>query len=229
MPVDPEAKGTTLMSHHYHPVSGGLAKQLVVMLHGYGADGEDLIGLAPILGQVLPDAAFVAPNAPFPCAMSAFGFQWFDVWDADSARRLEGARLANKILQPFYDVQLEAHNVPPEELYILGFSQGTMMALHSGLRRPVAPRAIVGFAGRLMAAHLLADEMTCRPPVMLAHGADDDVVPVDSLEKANEALRAAGVEVESHVIAGLGHGIDETSILHAARFLRRVSDAAANS
>jgi phospholipase/carboxylesterase len=225
MAVDPEVKGMTLMSHHHHPVGGGLAKQLVVLLHGYGADGEDLIGLAPLLGQVLPDAAFVAPNAPFPCAMSAFGCQWFDVWDADSARRLEGARLANKILQPFYDVQLEAHNVPPEELYIVGFSQGTMMALHSGLRRPVPPRAIVGFAGRLMAAHLLAEEMTCRPPVMLAHGADDDVVPVESLEAANTALRAAGVAVESHVIPGLGHGIDETGILHAAQFLRRIHEA----
>jgi len=225
MPVAPEAKGTTLMSHHHHPVGGGEAKQLIVMLHGYGADGEDLIGLAPYLGQVMPDAAFVAPNAPFPCAMSAFGFQWFDVWDADSTRRLEGARLANSILQPFYDVQLEAHNVPPQELYILGFSQGTMMALHSGLRRPVAPRAIVGFAGRLMAAHLLAEEMTCKPPVMLAHGKDDDVVPVESLEQANRALRAAGVEVECHVIQGLGHGIDETGVLHAAQFLRRIGEA----
>ncbi len=225
MAVEPEAKGMSLMSHHHHPVGGGLARQLVVLLHGYGADGEDLIGLAPMLGQVLPDAAFVAPNAPFPCAMSAFGFQWFDVWDADSARRLEGARLANKILQPFYDVQLEAHNVPPEELYIVGFSQGTMMALHSGLRREVPPRAIVGFAGRLMAAHLLAEEMTCRPPVMLAHGANDDVVTPESLEHANDALRAAGVEVESHIIEGLGHGIDETGILHAARFLRRVYES----
>tara|TARA_R110002096_G_scaffold250592_1_gene443049 strand:+ start:135 stop:818 length:684 start_codon:yes stop_codon:yes gene_type:complete len=225
MAVDPEVKNTTLMSHHHHPVSGGLAKQLVVLLHGYGADGEDLIGLAPMLGQVLPDAAFVAPNAPFPCASAAWGFQWFDVWDADGERRLEGARFANKILQPFYDVQLEAHNVPPEELYLVGFSQGTMMALHSGLRREIAPRCIVGFSGRLMAAHLLADEVTSRPPIMLAHGANDDVVPVDSLEKANDALRAAGLDVESHVIEGLGHGIDETGILHAAQFLRRISAA----
>ena len=227
MPVDPEVKGTTLMSHHHHPVGGGLAKQLVVLLHGYGSDGEDLIQLAPYLGQAMPDAAFVAPNAPFPCATAIYGFQWFDVWDADGERRLEGARLANKILQPFYDVQLEAHEVAPEELYIIGFSQGTMMALHSGLRREIAPRAVVGFAGRLMAAHLLADEMTCKPPVMLAHGADDDVVPVESLEKANEALRAAGVSVESHVIQGLGHGIDETGILQAAQFLRRIREEVA--
>ncbi|MCA8929877.1 MAG: prolyl oligopeptidase family serine peptidase [Alphaproteobacteria bacterium] len=214
------------MSHHYHPIGGGLAKQLVVLLHGYGADGEDLIALAPMLGQVLPEAAFVAPNAPFPCA-AGWGYQWFDVWDADGARRLEGARLADKILQPFYDAQLQAHNVPAEELYIVGFSQGTMMALHSGLRRPVPPRAIVGFAGRLMAAHLLADELACRPPIMLAHGAEDDVVPVESLEQANAALRAAGLEVESHVIEGLGHGIDETGILYAARFLKRIHDDAA--
>jgi len=225
MAVDPEVKGMTLMSHHHHPVGGGLAKQLVVLMHGYGADGEDLIGLAPLLGQVLPDAAFVAPNAPFPCASAAGGYQWFDVWDADGERRLEGARFANKVLQPFYDAQIEAHKVPPEELYIVGFSQGTMMALHTGLRRNVPPRAIVGFSGRLMAAHLLADEMTSRPPIMLAHGADDEVVTPESLGIANDALRAAGLEVESHVIEGLGHGIDETGILHAARFLRRVYEA----
>jgi phospholipase/carboxylesterase len=110
-------------------------------------------------------------------------------------------------------------------LYIVGFSQGTMMALHSGLRREVPPRAIVGFAGRLMAAHLLADEMTSRPPIMLAHGANDDVVTPESLEHANAALRAAGMEVEAHIIEGLGHGIDETGILHAARFLRRIYEA----
>lgn len=225
MPVAPEVKGTTLMSHHHHTQSGGEPKQLVVLLHGYGADGEDLIGLAPFLGQVLPDAAFVAPNAPFPCQMSAFGFQWFDVWDADSARRLEGARLAAKILDPFIDAQLHAHGVPENELYLLGFSQGTMMSLHVGLRRQVAPRCIVGFAGRLMASHLLADEMTCRPPVMLAHGADDDVVPVESLEKANAALVAQGVSVETHIIEGLGHGIEETGLLHAAQFMRRVREA----
>lgn len=224
MAVDQEVKGTTLMSHHHHPVGGGLAKQLVVLLHGYGSDGEDLIALAPYLGQAMPDAAFVAPNAPFPCASAMWGFQWFGVQDADGEWRLEGARLANKILQPFFEVQLEAHNVPPEELYIVGFSQGTMMALHAGLRREIEPRCVVGFSGRLMAAHLLADEVISRPPIMLAHGADDDVVPVESLEKANTALREAGLSVESHVIEGLGHGIDETGILQAAQFMRRIRE-----
>ncbi len=221
MPVDPEIKGTTLMSHHHHPVGGGLARQLVVLLHGYGADGEDLIGLAPMLGQVMPDAAFVAPNAPFPCASAMWGFQWFDVWDADHARRLEGARLAAKILHPYLDAQLEAHNVHPEDLYLVGFSQGTMMALHVGLRRETRPRCIVGFSGRLLAPELLADEIISRPPIMLAHGDRDDIVPAESLNQATEALRGAGLDVESHVIEGLGHGIDETGILHAAQFLRR--------
>jgi phospholipase/carboxylesterase len=223
MAVDPEVKGTTLMSHHHGTVSGEAPKQLVVLLHGYGADGADLIELAPLLGQVLPDAAFVAPNAPFPCEMAAWGFQWFDIQGAGAERRLEGARFAAKILHPFFDAQLEAHGVPSEQLYIVGFSQGTMMALHVGLRREIAPRCVIGFSGRLLAPELLADEITSRPPIMLAHGAQDEVVPVESLNQATAALRTAGLDVESHVIEGLGHGIDETGILHAAQFLRRVA------
>jgi phospholipase/carboxylesterase len=225
MAVDPEVKGTTLMSHHHGTASGKDPRQLVALLHGYGADGADLIGLAPYLGQALPDAAFVAPNAPFPCAMAVWGFQWFDIQDAGPERRLEGARFAAKILHPFFDAQLEAHGVPPEELYILGFSQGMMMALHVGLRRSVAPQAVIGISGRLLGPDLLAAEMTCRPPVLLVHGDQDEVVSPDQQELARTALRAAGLDVESHRIAGLGHGIDEQAILYTARFLRRIAEA----
>ena len=223
MPIDPEVKGTTLMSHHQGTASGEAPKQLVVMLHGYGADGADLIGLAPMLGQVLPDAAFVAPNAPFPCSMAAWGFQWFDIDGAGTERRLEGARFADKILQPFFDAQLEAHGVPPEELYIFGFSQGMMMALHSGLRRAVQPKCVIGISGRLLSPELLATEMTNKPPVLLVHGDRDEVVPQESQEKARDALLAAGLDVQSHVVNGLGHGIDEEAILHTAQFLHRVA------
>lgn len=225
MPVDPEVKGTTLMSHHEGTQSGGDPKQLVVLLHGYGADGADLIGLAPMLGQVLPDAAFVAPNAPFPCQMAVWGFQWFDINAADTERRLEGVRFANKILQPFYDAQLEAHGVPPEELYIFGFSQGMMMALHSGLRRPVQPKCVIGVSGRLLAPELLEAEMTCRPPVLLVHGDRDEVVSREHQVAAGDALTAAGLDVESYTVAGLGHGIDEEAILKVAQFLLKVRGA----
>lgn len=223
MPIDPDVKGITLMSHHQGTASGNAPKQLIVMLHGYGADGADLIGLASMLGQVMPDAAFVAPNAPFPCTMAAWGFQWFDINDSGPEKRLEGARFADKVLQPFYDAQLEAHDVPPEELYIFGFSQGMMMALHSGLRRAVEPKCVIGISGRLLSPELLAAEMTNKPQILLVHGDLDEVVPQKSQDDARNALVAAGLDVESHVVKGLGHGIDEEAILHTARFLHRVS------
>ena len=223
MPIDPEVKGTTLMSHHHGTASGDTPRQLVIMLHGYGADGKDLIGLAPMLGQVLPDAAFVAPNAPFPCSMAAWGFQWFDIDGAGVGKRLEGVRFADKILQPFFDAQLEAHGVPPEELYIFGFSQRMMMSLHSGLRRAMQPKCVIGVSGRLLSPELLATEMTNKPLILLVHGGQDEVVSPKSQEKAHYALKAAGLDVESYVVEGLGHGIDEEAILHAARFLHRVS------
>ncbi len=223
MVVDPEVKGTTLMSHHQGTQSGGAPKQLVVLLHGYGADGADLIGLAPMLGQVMPDAAFVAPNAPFPCTMAVWGFQWFDIDNADSQKRLEGVRFANKILQPFYDAQLEAHRVPPEELYIFGFSQGMMMALHSGLRRRIAPKCIIGVSGRLLAPELLEIEMTCEPPILLVHGDRDEVVSREHQVAAHHALTAAGLDVETYTVSGLGHGIDEEAVLKVAQYLLSVS------
>ena len=226
MAVDPEVKGTTLMSHHQGTQSGEAPKQLVVLLHGYGADGADLIGLAPYLGQVLPDAAFVAPDAPFPCHMAVWGFQWFDIEGASTEQRLEGARFVDKMLQPFFDAQLEAHGVPPEELYILGFSQGMMVALHSGLRRAVQPKAVIGISGRLLGADLLTTEMTNKPPVLLVHGDRDEVVPPESQKAAFDALQAAGLDVESYTVAGLGHGIDEEAILKVGQFLRVVSGAA---
>lgn len=225
MAVDPEVKGTTLMSHHQGTQSGNDPKQLVVLLHGYGADGADLIGLAPYLGQVLPDAAFVAPNAPFPCHMAVWGFQWFDIEGASAEQRLEGAQFVDRMLQPFFDAQLEAHGVPPEELYILGFSQGMMVALHSGLRRPVQPKAVIGISGRLLGADLLAAEMTNKPPVLLVHGDRDEVVPPESQKAAFDSLKAAGLDVESYTVAGLGHGIDEEAILKVGQFLRTVSAA----
>lgn len=225
MAVDPEVKGTTLMSHHQGTQSGEDPKQLVVLLHGYGADGADLIGLAPYLGQVLPDAAFVAPNAPFPCHMAVWGFQWFDIDGASPEQRLEGARFVDKLLQPFFDAQLEAHGVPPEELYIVGFSQGMMVALHSGLRRPVQPKAVIGISGRLLGAGLLATEMTNKPPVLLVHGDQDEVVPPESQKAAFDSLKAVGLNVESYTVAGLGHGIDEEAILKVGQFMRTVSEA----
>jgi len=204
------------------PASGGPAKQLVVLLHGLGADGNDLIGLAPVLSQVLPDAAFVSPNAPFPCDMAPFGYQWFSVQDRTPAVMLAGVRMAASILDPFLDEQLEAHGLTPDRMALIGFSQGTMMSLHVGLRRPEPVAGILGYSGRLIAPELLPDEIRSRPPVQLVHGQADEMVPFESMALAAEALREAGVEVETHACPGLGHGIDQDGLMVGARFLRRI-------
>src|SRR5690606_19447317 len=128
------------------PRGGRAAEQLVVLLHGYGADGEDLIGLAPALQQVLPAAAFVAPNAPFPCEGAPFGYQWFGIWDRSPEERMAGLRLAASLIEPFIDDELARYGVPPDRLVLVGFSQGTMTSLHTGLRREVPPAGIVGFS-----------------------------------------------------------------------------------
>lgn len=207
------------------PASGGAAKQLVVLLHGLGADGNDLIGLAPVLSQVLPDAAFVSPNAPFPCDMAPFGYQWFSVQDRTPSVMLAGVRMAASMLDPFLDEQLETHGLTPDKLALIGFSQGTMMSLHVGLRRPEPVAGILGYSGRLIAPELLGEELKSRPPVQLVHGDADEMVPFDSMRLAAEGLQAAGVDVQTHMCRGLGHGIDQDGLIVGAQFLRRIFPA----
>ncbi|MSO77926.1 MAG: phospholipase [Alphaproteobacteria bacterium] len=209
----------TLTGPSEPPAGGGPARQLVILLHGLGADGNDLIGLAPILGQVLPDAAFAAPDAPFPCDMAPYGYQWFSVMDRTPAILLAAARAAARLLDAFIDDQLASLGLDDSRLALVGFSQGTMMSLHVGPRRARPPACIVGFSGRLLAPELLADEIRGRPPILLVHGDADAVVPVDSLPAAVKGLEAVGLQVSAHVAPGLGHGIDETGLRLAEEFL----------
>lgn len=201
------------------PASGGAPEQLVLLLHGVGADGNDLIGLAPFFQAVLPGAKFLSPHAPFRFDMAAFGHQWFSLQDMSADARLKGARRAAPILDAFVDEQLAALGLAEDRLALIGFSQGTMMALHVGLRRRRPLAGIVGFSGMLVGAHLLAEEIRSRPPVLLVHGDADQMLPVAALPEAVTGLEAAGVAVESHVRPGLGHGIDEACIRLALRFL----------
>jgi phospholipase/carboxylesterase len=203
------------------PADGRPPRQLVVLLHGLGADGQDLIGIAPLLAQAAPGAAFIAPNAPFACDMAPYGYQWFSVLDRSPQRILDGVQIAAPILDRFLDAELGRHGLSYSHLALVGFSQGTMMSLHTGLRRPCAPAAIVGFSGRLVAPNRLAAEITARPPVLLVHGDSDPVVPPASMPEAETMLRACGVPVETHTRPGLGHGIDEEGIALAKAFLAR--------
>ena len=168
-------------------------RQLVVLLHGLGADGNDLIGLAPYWAPLLPDAEFLSPDAPFPCDMAPYGRQWFSFRDRTPVAIVGGVRAAAPILDAFLDETLAAHNLDERSLALVGFSQGTMMSLFIGLRRKTAPAGILGFSGALVGADTLADEIRARPPVLLVHGDADPVVPFAAQATAATALRAAGV------------------------------------
>ena len=204
----------------------GTAKQLVVFLHGYGADGNDLIDIGRAWQGVLPDAAFVSPHAPRPCGQSPMGREWFPLTFRDPNERWAGVNAAAPDLQAFLDDELKRRGLPPGALALVGFSQGTMMALHVGLRRAVAPAAIVGFSGMLVAPEELDPEafmaeITSRPPVLLVHGDQDQVIPVQALMHAAQGLAALGVPAEWHVSPGIGHGIDQEGLRQGGEFLAK--------
>lgn len=201
------------------PASGGRAKSLVVLLHGLGADGNDLISLAPLWSRVLPDTAFVSPNAPFPCDMAPYGRQWFSLLDRSPARVLAGVQAAAPILDTFLDAELERHGLTPDRLALVGFSQGTMMSLFVAPRRAVAIAGVVGFSGALVGAEILAAELRARPPVLLVHGDADPIVPYERMAAAAAALDAAGISVETLTCPGLPHSIDEAGLQAGAEFL----------
>ena len=204
------------------PKSGAAAKQLVILLHGIGADGNDLIGLAPFYQEGLPDALFVAPNAPSRFDMAPFGYQWFSIENMQARTRLIGARQAAPALNAFIDAELTRLGLREDRLALIGFSQGAMMALHVGLRRDTAVAGIISHSGMLVGESLLASELRSRPRVLLTHGAFDEVLPVQALPVAEGTLRSAGVPVEAHVMPGLGHGIDEATIRLDLKFLGEV-------
>jgi phospholipase/carboxylesterase len=192
------------------PPARGQATHLVVLCHGYGADGNDLIGLAPHWQRMLPTVAFVAPNAPEPCAGSPMGYQWFPITRLDPGEMGRGVESAAPVLNDFLDAELKRLELTDDRLALVGFSQGTMMALHVGLNRPNKPAAIVGFSGMLATnpPQLGADA----PPIMLVHGDRDEMIPTGAVFDAATRLGAAGAAVQWHISGGVGHSIDEAGL-----------------
>jgi phospholipase/carboxylesterase len=209
-----------LSGPQHPPASGGKPKRLVILLHGLGADGNDLIGLAPYWAPLVPEAEFVSPNAPFPCDMAPYGYQWFSAQDRSPAAVLAGVRAAAPILDGFIDEALAERGLRDADLALVGFSQGTMMSLFVGLRRAQPAAGILGFSGRLLAPELLASELRSRPPILLVHGTEDPLVPYASLAAAETALNGAGVPVETLTCPGIGHSIDENGLRRGGHFLR---------
>ena len=212
-----------LNAERVEPKSGAL-RSIVVFLHGYGANGADLLGLAEPLAEHLPDTLFVAPDAPETISGMPNGFQWFPIpWiDGSSEEEAErGIVAASADLNAFLDALMVDEDVLPEQVVLFGFSQGTMMSLHVAPRREDAVAGIVAFSGRLLNPEVLADDVISRPPVLLLHGDADEVVPVESLPQAAEALQEAGwQDVYAHVMKGTGHGIAPDGLSVALAFMR---------
>jgi phospholipase/carboxylesterase len=197
----------------------GVAKQLVVLLHGVGADGDDLIGLAPALARFLPQAAFVAPNGPEPCDMAPFGYQWFSLQDRRPEALLRGVQATAPLIDAFLDDELARHGLDSSRVALVGFSQGTMLSLYVAPRRKAPMAAVLGFSGALLGADALKVEAVSRPPVFLIHGAADEIVPVGALAAAVAGLQAADIPVRFEIRPGLPHAIDPEGIAHGGAFL----------
>jgi phospholipase/carboxylesterase len=203
------------------PLSGSKPNALVILIHGYGSNGDDLISLARMIQPALPHAAFVAPNAPSQIPRMAAAYQWWPIETFSMAERAAGAATAAPALDAFITQELEEADLSSDRLLLVGFSQGTMMALHVGLRRPEPVAGIVGISGMLVAPEQLSAEIRSRPPVLLIHGTEDDVVPFRAMELASAALAACGVTIENHVSPGVGHSVGQDGLAAATAFAVR--------
>jgi len=204
------------------PLSG-VTKQIVVLLHGYGSDGNDLIALAPYWREMLPDAMFVAPNAPDPCDINPAGYQWFPLDLDRDISRLAGSEKAGPVIAQFLIDLWSETGLEAKDTLLVGFSQGAMMALDVGLRLPEALVGIIAFSGGVIAPDEVGSFIKSRPRVCMVHGGEDDVVPVAMSVRGSEALKAEGVEVDFHIMAGTGHTIAQDGIEVANAFISRLA------
>ena len=201
------------------PLSGSSPKQIVLLLHGFGSNGADLISLAPHWQRKLPDALFLAPNAPQRLNNMAAGYQWWPLSAFTPQALASGAASAAPAIEAFIDRKLSQYGLVEANLAIVGFSQGTMMALHVGLRRPRQLAAIVGYSGMLTGGHELSHLPITKPPVLLVHGSADPIVPVAALHAAKTELEHLGVDVTAHISAGVGHSVDPVGLRMGGEFI----------
>jgi phospholipase/carboxylesterase len=204
------------------PAAGGTPRSLVVFLHGYGADGNDLIGLGREWARHLPHTAFVSPHAPHPCAGAPMGRQWFPLTMRDPSEFARGVATARPAIDTFLDAELSRHGLDERGVALVGFSQGTMLALHVGPQRKRRLAGILGYSGLLADPAALKAAAVHKPPVLLVHGDQDDLIPVAAIFAAAQGLAAAEIPVEWHVSPGISHGIGPDGLELGIRFLRRV-------
>ena len=213
----------TSLSGHRAPARSGTTRSLVILLHGYGADGNDLFGLAGPLSEHMPETVFRAPNAPERSRVNPMGYQWFPIpWldGSSEAEREASLRRSVDLLDRYITEAMAEEEVAPARTALFGFSQGTIMSLYVAPRRDEALACLVGFSGRLIEAEALKREARSKPPVLLVHGDRDEMIPIDALEEARSGLADAGFSVQWHVSRGVGHGIDPEGLGLALAFLR---------
>lgn len=211
---------TALNGPRVSPAAGGPPRRLVIFAHGYGSNGDDLIGLAPVFQQVLPDAAFVSPNAPQPVPGYPGGYQWWPITRLDPNEAFRGAQSAAPGLDAFIDAELQRHRLPASACALVGFSQGTMISLYAGLRRAEPLAAILGYSGMLAGPEALPAEIRSRPPVALVHGDRDEVIPPQALFSATSGLADAGVPCLWRLERRLAHSIGPEGLSLGQAFLR---------
>ena len=205
------------------PAKSGTTKSLVILLHGYGADGNDLFGLSAPLSDHMPDSAFHSPNAPQRSTMNPLGYQWFPIPWLDGStdeQRDQGFAEAQQLLNAYIDQAMADEGVTPAQTALIGFSQGTMMSLYVAPRREAQIAGIVGFSGRLISGDDLSN-VPSKPPVLLVHGDQDEMINVSEMSTAETALRAAGFDVSSHISRGIGHGIAPDGLTLGLQFLMK--------
>lgn len=212
----PQLDGPRIESEGMEP------EKLVILCHGYGSNGDDLIGLVPHLQRAMPNAAYVSPNAPEGCLGAPNGFQWFALSTLSREERLVGTLKAAPTLDHFINQELKKYNLTNKDLILVGFSQGTMMSLHVGLRRSSDIGGIIGFSGAMTLTENWQDEITSKPPTVLIHGDMDNVVPVELMHEAFIALRDAGIDVDNHVSPGVTHSIGPDGLQKALEFLAKI-------
>lgn len=211
-----------LTGPEHGPAEGETPDRLIIFLHGLGADGNDLLAMAPVLSQVFPRAKFLAPDAPFPCDMAPTGRQWFSLQELNGPKLLEGLRAVTPLLDEYLDTQMKKYGLTADRVGIIGFSQGTMLGLHVLPRRQDPVAGVLGFSGMVIGPELLAEEGKSKPPVLLVHGDKDEVVPAELSRLAGTALKMAGFEVEVAICGDVPHSIDESGMRLGVDFLRTV-------
>ena len=201
------------------PSSGNSPKQMIIFVHGYGADGNDLIGLANYFQSTLPEAIFLSPHAPEACSMNPSGYQWFDLTSTDPAVLWSKILVAADHLNEFIDSKLLEYNIPEENLALIGFSQGTMMSLHVSLRRKNTMAAVLGYSGRLIGADLLKDDLISKPSIYLIHGDQDPMVPYQESLTAEKVLKEYSIDIKTHISEHTQHSIAEDGLRIGVDFL----------